>query len=347
MVLLTYQLLNALAFLLNCSGRLLPKIATLTLAISLLSFTTIIILIPASAPTYQPPHLIFSHFENNTGWSSNTIAFIVGLINPNWAFACLDSATHLADEVQRPERAVPVAIMGTVAIGFVTSWCYSIAMFTSMQDLPALIHTPTGVPILELFHQALQNRRAAVAVEALVVLTGMGCLVASHTWQSRLCWSFARDGNLPFSASLSAIHPTLNVPLNAHLTSCTIVSVLGFLYLASGTAFNSMVTACIVLLYVSYSIPIACLLVRGRENVVKGPFWMRKLGEGANWVVLGWTGFTVVMYSFPAVVPVTGGNMNYVSVVYGVVVGAVGGFWYVRRGRGREGYEVVGGEEEE
>ena len=31
-----------------------------------------------------------------------------------------DAATHLAEEVHHPERAIPLAIMGTVCIGFVT-----------------------------------------------------------------------------------------------------------------------------------------------------------------------------------------------------------------------------------
>jgi hypothetical protein len=31
-----------------------------------------------------------------------------------------DAATHLAEEVVNPERAIPIAIMGTVLIGFVT-----------------------------------------------------------------------------------------------------------------------------------------------------------------------------------------------------------------------------------
>ncbi|KAF2416676.1 hypothetical protein EJ08DRAFT_98657 [Tothia fuscella] len=42
----------------------------------------------------------------------------------------------------------------------------------------------------------------------------------------------------------------------AHTISCAIISILGCLYLSSYTAFSSMVTACVVLLYVSYSIPV-------------------------------------------------------------------------------------------
>ena len=231
-------------------------------------------------------------------------AFIVGLINTNYAFACLDCATHLAEEVHRPERQVPIAIMGTVAIGFLTSWFYSIALFFSMGSLADLSGTATLVPLLQLFDQALRSVAGAIVLESLFIATGIWCLVASHTWQSRLCWSFARDGGLPFSGFLSHVDARVDVPLRAHGVSCFIVAVLGLLYLGSYTAFNSMVTACIVLLYISYAIPVICLLVKGRGNIRHGPFWLGGVGLFSNVVLLLWTVFTLVMYSFPPVRPV-------------------------------------------
>lgn len=332
-----YQVANAFAFLFNCYGKILPAIAHTTLYTSLVSFLVILIVVPAKAPSHQDAHFVFANFVNETGWKQNGIAFIVGLINTNWAFACLDCATHMAEEVARPEKMIPIAIMGTVAIGFVTSWFWSLAMFFSIQDLQNLFDTPTGVPILALFYQALANKGGAIALESLIMATGIGCLIASHTWQSRLCWSFARDNGLPFSRFLSKIHPTLDVPVRAHFVSCVIVAILGCLYLGSYTAFNSMVTACIVLLYISYAIPVICLLIRGRNNIRHGPFWMGSIGLLSNIVLLMWTAFTLIMYSFPSVRPVLPGNMNYVSAVYGVVVFIITVDWIVRGKRNYRG----------
>ena len=233
-----YQVINIFSFLFNCYGRLLPSVATTTLYTSLISFFVILIVVPAKAPTHQHARFVFANFVNNTGWKSNGIAFIVGLVNTNWSFACLDCATHMAEEIARPERMIPIAIMGTVAIGFVTAWFYSVSMFFSMQSLDGLFNTPTLVPILELFHQALGAKAGAIVLESLIIATGIGCEIASHTWQSRLCWSFARDRGLPFAGYLSHVHPTLDVPLQAHFVSCVIVAVLGCLYLGSYTAFN-------------------------------------------------------------------------------------------------------------
>ena len=147
----------------------------------------ILITVPASAPTHQNAKFVFATFINNTGWSQNGIAYIVGLVNCNWPFACLDCATHLAEEVARPEKMIPIAIMGTVGIGFVTAWFFGMSMFFSIVgDFSNLAASDTGVPILELFHQAFTGRSAAVAgacvLEALIIATGIGCLIASHTW---------------------------------------------------------------------------------------------------------------------------------------------------------------------
>ena len=296
--------------------------------------------VPSVTPAHQSASFVFATFINNTGWDSAGIAFIVGLINTNWPFCCLDCATHLAEEVPKPERNIPIAICGTVAIGFVTAWFFAVAMFFSLYGgFEQLINTKTGVPILALFYSALTGRSAQVAgalvLESLILATGLGCQIASHTWQSRLVWSFARDGGVPFHKYLSHSNEKLDVPLRAHLVSCGLVAIVGVLYLGSYTAFNSMVTATIVLLYISYAVPVASLLLKGRNNIRHGPFWLGKIGMFANIVLLCWTLFTLVMYSFPYTIPVAARNMNYVSAVYAVVGIIVAADWFLR---GRRDY---------
>ena len=240
MVFVAYQLVNILCFFFNCYGKALPMVATVALWTSLISWFVTLVTVPATAPTHQHAEFVFATFINNTGWKEGGIAFIVGLVNTNWGFACLDCATHLAEEVHRPERMVPIAIMGTIAIGFVTGWFWSVAMFFSIVgDFQEIVATSTAVPILELFYRAVGNKGGAVVLEAMIVATAIGCLIASHTWQSRLCWSFARDRGLPGHQWLSQVHKKLDVPVYAHFVSCVIVAIIGCLYLASLTAFNS------------------------------------------------------------------------------------------------------------
>ncbi|OLL25434.1 Choline transport protein [Neolecta irregularis DAH-3] len=301
-----YQLINSVAFIFNLYEKGLPVIIWISLA----SVSVITITVVSVSHPKQQTREVFRNFKNETGWESNVVTFILGLINVNWAFSCLDAATHMAEEIPQPERNVPKALIGTVFIGMASAFFYSVTMFFSTKDIVSVIDTPTGFPAVELYYQALGARGGAVIMGCMVVVTGVGCLIAVHTWQSRLMWSFARDGGFVKSSVLSRIHPTLGVPVNAHIASNGIVAILGCLYLASSTAFNSMVVGTIVFLYLSYSVPIVCMLARGRESVPHGPFWLGKWGQLANYVTLFWTMWTLVFYNFPFRYPARGDSMS-------------------------------------
>ncbi len=93
----------------------------------------------------------------------------------------------MAEELPQPERNIPKALLGTVGIGFLTSWVYCIAIFFCIQDMDAVILTPTFVPSLELYRQALRGSiGGAIFLQFLVLMTGIGCLMSIHTWSSRL-----------------------------------------------------------------------------------------------------------------------------------------------------------------
>ncbi|CEP21284.1 unnamed protein product [Cyberlindnera jadinii] len=330
-VFVTFELLILVLLLFNIWDRPLPYITSAALYVSLFSFVTISITVLAcSSGHYQPASFVFKDFENNTGWSSAGIAFIVGLINPAWSFSCLDCATHMAEEIVEPERWIPVSILSTVAIGFATSFCYAISMFFCIRNLDAILSSTTGVPILDIFYQALGNKHGALCLEALIVLTAFGCNISGMTWQARLCWSFARDDGIPGSRYWSEVNKKTRLPVNAHVFSCFWCCVVGCIYMGSTTAYNAMVTGCITFLLLSYAIPIVCLLIKGRNNIKHGPFWLGHFGLFSNIMTLAWTIFACVFFCFPFTMPVDKDNMNYASVVlvgmclYSVV------YWYIR-----------------
>lgn len=330
-VFITYEIVNVLLVFFNMWEKPLPRISQASLAVSLFSFVVITITVLAkSSGHYNSAHFVFVEFSNGTGWSTAGIAFIVGLINPNWSFSCLDAATHMAEETASPQTDIPKAIIGTVIIGFITSFCYAIAMFFSIRNLDDIFNSNTGVPILDIFNQALQSKAGAIVLNCLILLTAIGCNIASHTWQARLCWSFARDNGLPGSRYWSRVNTSTGVPVNAHLMSCVWCAIIGCIYMGSTTAYNAMVIACIIFLLLSYLVPVIFLLIKGRNNIKHGPFWMGRIGLVSNVVLVAWTVFGTVFYSFPPVMPVDAGNMNYVSVVMAVFGLYCVIYWFAR-----------------
>lgn len=112
--------------------------------VSIASFLAIIITCLArTAPNFQSTDLVWTTFLNESGWS-NGIAFLTGLVSPNYMYAGIDGAVHLAEECKNPAMVVPRALMSTVFIGFITSFIFAIIMMYCTSNLEAVVSTPTG-----------------------------------------------------------------------------------------------------------------------------------------------------------------------------------------------------------
>ena len=99
-----------------------------TVVVSLTSFLVILITCLSRTPQMQTTEFVWTALINESGWSSNGIAFLTGLINPNYVYAGIDGAIHLAEECSNASMAVPFALMSTLSIGFITSFAFVIAM---------------------------------------------------------------------------------------------------------------------------------------------------------------------------------------------------------------------------
>lgn len=337
-VFVVYEMLTGVLMCFNIYEKPLPVISKTALFVSLGSFITIIITVLAMHEgDFQSASFVFVEFNNGTGWSSAAIAFIVGLINPNWAFSCLDAVTHIAEESLTPETDIPKAILATVVIGFVTSFTYSIAMFFSISDLEEIFNSTTGVPIMDIFYQATRSKAAAIGLEFLVLLTASFCSMQCQVWCSRIVWSFSRDKGLPFSNIWSKVNTTTGNVVNAQLFQNGCVAIIGCIYLASTTAFNSLIVSCVTFVLLSYLIPTVFLVFK-RKQIKHGPFWLKNIGLMANIGLIIYATFAFIFFNFPAVMPATGGNMNYSPVVFGLTIIIGSTDWYFR---GRHEYVSI------
>ncbi|EXJ80879.1 hypothetical protein A1O3_07166 [Capronia epimyces CBS 606.96] len=331
MVFVGYQATNVFCALFNCVERILPPIATTNLVVALAATVAIFVSLLAASPTKQSGEFVFATFVNSSGWASDGVTFLTGMLAANWGFSCLDAITHLANEVPDPARNIPRALMATVLLSIATCLPTAMAAFFSVQSLADVVATPTGIPSLAIFHQCLRSKPAAVALQSLMIVNYICAGISIQTWQSRLAWALACDRGWPFSDRLATIAPApFNTPIWAHLWSSLWVALLGCLYLASTEAFNAFIGGGVILQYLSYSACVLMLLRKGRRNITPGPFWWPRFGLLANYVTLAWTLLTLVFYSFPAAYPTSASTMNYVScvVVFMFLYSAV--FWLLQ-----------------
>ena len=95
--------------------------------------------------------------------------------------------------------------------------------------------------------------------------------------------AFARDRGLPFSRVFARVHPGLDVPLNALVWTAAWVVIFGCIFLGSSSTFNAITSASVVALGVTYAIPPAINVLRGRKMLP--PTRAFKLPETVGWVL--------------------------------------------------------------
>ncbi|KAL4913903.1 putative choline transporter Hnm1 [Aspergillus aurantiobrunneus] len=332
-----YQILNMLtACIVLFGNKLIPALNRFSLFYLQLGWLVVLITVVAYAPTHRSRDFVFRTWINNTGWDSNVICFITGLVNPLYSLGGLDGVTHITEEMPNPSRNAPLAIAITLAIAFTTGVTYLIALMFSVQDFAALSETNTGLPLTELFRQATESVGGAFGLTFVLFVALGPCVTSSQLSSSRVLWAFARDGAMPFSDFWARVNKWFRIPFNAQLLVAAVIAALGCLYLGSSTAFNSMLGAAVTINNVAYLVPISTNMLTGRVNMHRGVFHMGSWGWVVNGVAVGWLVFAIVFFSFPYNMPVTVENMNYTCVVVGGIPILILAWWFVGRGEYKE-----------
>lgn len=146
----------------------------------------------------------------------------------------------------------------------------------------------------------------------------------------RIAWAFARDGGTPFPEYFAHIDTKLQFPARATVAALAFNALYGLLYLASTTAFNSILTAAVLFLNITLTAPQALLVLRGRNKVLpERPFKLGYLGLFCNIFSTLWIPVLIVLVCMPPGLPVEVGSMNYTSPVLIAILLLIIVGWFV------------------
>ncbi|KAL1865226.1 hypothetical protein Plec18167_009494 [Paecilomyces lecythidis] len=319
--------------------RLVPLLNSLVFWVSILGFLTSVITLLAVSGAKQSGSVVFTEWINQTGWDDG-LAFLLAVGQCMFCFMCLDAAAHLSEQLQNPSRDIPRAMSASVLIGFATIVPYSLAMLFSIIDFAPII--ATSLPILEVYHQALDSRGGAMFFAVVILVICFGGCIAGILGISYLIRAFARDNGVPFSRVFSKIQPGLQVPLNATLLTAIFSILYGLLYIGSTEAFNSFISTSVLTLYTAYVVPQGIVLWRGRDRVLPEHWFNlgRIFGPFCNIFSCLWMCLYTVIFCFPIYLPVTVKSMNYVSVVYVGSLVFIAVMWILHGKRGFTGPQI-------
>lgn len=239
----------------------------------------------------------------------------------------------LADVPIRAAKNVPKAIACQVVIGFVTGFCYLVAMFYAVTDLPKIMNLDSVCPLGDIYLQATGSKAGAVGLLTLTICPILCATVGCYITAGRTIYSLGRDDATPFGHWIGAVSVRWHSPLYATLACGVFVICMGAIYVGSLTAFNAFISSFVVLTTMSYLLAILPHLITGRRNIRPGSFWLGRSGFAINASACSYIMASIVIYCFPYSVPTTPESMNYTSVITcGLVV--LVGVWWILHGRG-------------
>ncbi|KAF2453461.1 putative choline transport protein [Lineolata rhizophorae] len=331
-------------------NELLPKLQSLGLYFILIGvFVTIMVcaIMPSTTGSgHASSRFVFADWENQTGWSSDGFVFLAGMLNGAYAVGTPDCVSHLAEELPKPRINIPKAVLMQYIAGFVTAFCYIIALFYSITDLDAVFNSPFSFPLAEIYRQATGSRGGSLGLLIVIFLPTVFTCMGTYITSGRMLWTLARDDATPFSGWMGTVSKRWHNPWNATLVCGGVCTVMGCIYVGSTTAFNAFVGSFVVLTTLSYLAAIMPHMLTRRATVVPGPFWMpNPVAYPVMFLSCGYIMMSVIIYCFPYAKPFDAQSMNYSCVITGGLTIIVGAWWLYKRTRGYVGPKALLDEE--
>jgi choline transport protein len=207
-------------------------------------------------------------------------------------------------------------------------------MLFCLFDPTSVFSSQTGQPITQLMYLVTRSRAGTVILSVMLSICFLNGTMGCMTSASRLLFAMARDNGMIFPSFFGRIHRRFDVPVECIVSVQFFNLIFGLLYLGPAVAFNAYISSCTILLNLSYAIPITVLVIRGRSTLTKyqtdeTPFKLGKWGWTCNVTSIIYVYVTNVFFCFPAAIPVSTNNMNYVSAVMSVFVILLGAYYLV------------------
>ncbi|KAF6530436.1 hypothetical protein HZS61_001748 [Fusarium oxysporum f. sp. conglutinans] len=280
---------------------------------SIIGFIASLATLLAVQEVKQPNKFVFTEFTNVSGWTDGWAAMI-GLASCLWAYCGIDTPSHLSEEVDNPSRNIPIAIGATIILGVITAIGWNIGLMYVIKDVQGLI--ASGAPIMEVYNQALGSKTATMIWSVYYILVLYNVILNLLVFSSRIIWSFARDGGVPYSSYVSRLR--WSNPVRATAIMLFLQIIIGIFYIASKTAYSSFINLTLFAFNITVVLPQTVLLFTGRDSLPKRAFSLGRYGYIVNALATIFMLFFNVVFAFPVARPVTGSSMNYLVVVFAV-----------------------------
>ncbi|KAF4551665.1 Amino acid permease-like protein 10 [Elsinoe fawcettii] len=302
--------------------RKLPLLEGLMFIIHIGGFFFIIVVLWVMGPR-SDASVVFTEFDNQSGWPSLGLATLVGITPPVVTLIGADSSAHLAEEMKNASRDVPKAMILTAVANYVTGLVMVITFMFNIGDIDEVLHSFTGQSYVAVIQSATGSTAATIFCTALVAIMMTACGINQATTSSRNLYAFARDNGMPFSEWIAYVRPGWDFPLNAVVATLFYAFITSLVIIASPNAFTIITSLSLNGLILSYLVAIVVLFWRKLkpEPLPRGKFTLgRKFGLTINFMAICFLSFVFVFSFFPTIPNPDPMTMNWSLLVMGCAV---------------------------
>ena len=259
--------------------------------------------------------LFFTHAERGPGVVFDTsqavpggyiAAFLVSGLMAAYVMVGFDSAGELSEETKNPRAVAPRTILTALTVSAVGG---GMMLIGALMAAPSLDDGELATGGLAYVITSKLSTPAGTVLLCTVAVAITVCTLAIQTAGSRLMFSMARDGKLPFAKQLSTVHPRFGTPMLPAIVIGVLGIALLLLNLGNAAMFTTLASVCIVTLYLAYllvTVPLLMRRLRGWPN--REPelstdgtklFTLGRLGVPINLLAVVWGGAMVVNLAWP------------------------------------------------
>ncbi|MDQ1743507.1 MAG: hypothetical protein QOE23_1846 [Pseudonocardiales bacterium] len=291
--------------------------------------------------TQQVQHVASNPLGLDFGGHWLTGAALIAVLAPVYIFYGFESAGDISEETRDAGRQVPRAMRWALIWGGISSFILIASLLLAMPSGNNPVGQTVdggGVPfILGQLPSWLQD-----FLLLLIIFAFFSCGTSVQGAGSRLAFSYARDGALPGSAFLSAVHRRFKTPVNA-LIAGSVVSTLfvllvfaspnhdvkfGFVtYPANTNALVSLVSFGVSGIYLSFLLTvIAAIVARRRGWVPEGQFRLGRWAWPVTLVAAAYLGLMLLNVVLPTGLTSPRGyfNLDWITLLVMLAVTLVG-----------------------
>ena len=231
-----------------------------------------------------------------TGGIHGTVGlFLVAMFMSLFVIYGFDTASTLAEETRNPRKEAPKAVLysiiGAFIIGGVFIWAILMAVPGTLASGVKGALGPAAV-IDANFSNAFATTYLVVVSIAIFI-----CLLSIQANVMRLCFSMARDDQLPGSSLLRTVNPRLHTPWIA----CIAVTVIAAIPLLQYAGATYLAIAATGLIYLAYFL-VGTAILRARLNGwphTEAPFKLGNWGIPVSILGLVWGGGMLINFAWP------------------------------------------------